>query len=95
MQPSLLSSVVVVLRSPLALVLGFVAVSLVNLGGAPVLDALLPPGALAPDGLPASALAQAVYLPVLFLAGVAGAFLVVLVAARAPAPADSTLGGPR
>lgn len=78
-------TVVTVLRSPLAIVLGFVAVGLVKLAATPLIGAVLPPGALTSEGLPLSPLAQMVSLPALFIAGMAGAFLVVLVAPRAPA----------
>jgi hypothetical protein len=70
------------LQSVLALVLGFMAVGQVNMVGAPVIDAVLP-GSMGADGLPLTAPAQVLFLAVLFLAGMAGAFMVVLIAPRA------------
>jgi len=71
------------LQSVLAIALGVVAVMIVNLPAASIVEALFP-GSLDADGLPLTAPAQALFLPILFLAGVAGAFVVVLVAPRAP-----------
>jgi hypothetical protein len=76
-------SVLSLLQSLLALVLGFAAVSGVNVMAGRVLTVLLP-GSLDTQGLPLTAQAQGAYLPILFLAGMAGAFVVVLVAPRAP-----------
>jgi hypothetical protein len=71
------------LQSVLAIALGFIAVILVNLPAASLVEPLFP-GSLDPDGMPRTAPAQALFLPIIFLAGVAGAFVVVLVAPRAP-----------
>jgi hypothetical protein len=79
----LLKLSLLVLQSALALVVGFTAVVLTNLAAGRVLHALLP-GSLDPDGLPVTTLAQGLYLPILFLAGMAGAFLVVVGSPRKP-----------
>jgi hypothetical protein len=71
------------LQSVLAIALGVIAVMIVNMPAASIVEGLFP-GSLDPDGLPLTAPAQALFLPILFLAGVAGAFVVVLVAPRAP-----------
>jgi hypothetical protein len=71
------------LQSVLAIALGVVAVMIVNLPAASIVEPLFP-GSLDPDGLPLTAPAQALFLPILFLAGLAGALVVVLVAPRAP-----------
>jgi hypothetical protein len=71
------------LQSALALVVGLAAVVLTNMAAGRVLNAVLP-GSLDPDGLPITTLAQGLYLPVLFLAGLTGAFLVVVGAPRKP-----------
>jgi hypothetical protein len=81
-----------VLQSALALVVGFAAVVLINMAAGQVLDAALP-GSLDPDGLPLTTLAQGLYLPVLFLAGMAGAFLVVFGAPRKPVAHALVFGG--
>jgi hypothetical protein len=80
------------LQSGLALLAGFTAVVLVNMAAARMLDAVLP-GSLNAEGLPLTPLAQGLYLPVLFLAGMAGAFLVVFVAPRAPVAHGLIFGG--
>lgn len=74
-------AVLSLLQSLLALVLGFVAVSGVNVMAGRLMTVLLR-GSLDASGLPLTAAAKAIYLPVLFLAGMAGAFVVVLVAPR-------------
>jgi hypothetical protein len=79
---SVLWLVLSVLQSLLALFLGFEAVGRVNAAGAPVIEAVLP-GSMGANGLPLTAPAQALFLAVLFLAGMAGAFVVVLIAPRA------------
>jgi hypothetical protein len=79
----LLKLLLLVLQSAFALVLGFAAVVLTNMAAGRVLNAVLP-GSLDPDGLPITSLAQGLYLPILFLAGMAGAFLVVVGAPRKP-----------
>gem|GEM_PF-6985492 len=71
------------LQSVLAIVLGVIAVMIVNLPAASIVEPLFP-GSLDPDGMPLTAEAQGAFLPILFLAGMAGAFVVVLVAPRAP-----------
>jgi hypothetical protein len=79
----LLKLLLLVLQSAFALVLGFAAVVLTNIAAGRVLSAVLP-GSLDPEGLPVTTLAQGLYLPVLFLAGMAGVFLVVVGAPRKP-----------
>jgi hypothetical protein len=79
----LLKLLLLVLQSAFALVLGFAAVVLTNIAAGRVLGAVLP-GSLDPEGLPVTTLAQGLYLPVLFLAGMAGVFLVVVGAPRKP-----------
>jgi hypothetical protein len=76
----------------LAVVMGVAAVVLINMGAGWVLNAVLP-GSLDPEGLPVTVLAQGLYLPVLFLAGMAGAFLVVLGAPRKPGVHALVFGG--
>jgi hypothetical protein len=71
------------LRSALAIGLGVIAVMIVNLPAASIVGSLFP-GSLDPGGMPLTAEAQGAFLPILFLAGVAGAFVVVLLAPRAP-----------
>jgi len=80
------------LQSALALVVGFTAVVLTNMAAGRVLNALLP-GSLDPEGLPLTTVAQGLYLPVLFLAGLAGAFLVVIGAPRKPVVHALVFGG--
>lgn len=81
-----------VLQSALALVAGFTAVVLINLAAGRLLNAALP-GSLDPEGLPLTTLAQGLYLPVLFMAGMAGAFLVVFGAPRKPVAHALVFGG--
>jgi hypothetical protein len=69
--------------SLVAILLGYVAVWLVNLAGGWLLDALLP-GSRTPGGIPLTTAAQIADLFVLFAAGLAGGFVVVLAAPRAP-----------
>jgi hypothetical protein len=88
----LLKMSLLVLQSALALVVGFTAVVLINMAAAQVLNATLP-GSLDPEGLPLTTLAQGLYLPVLFMAGMAGAFLVVFGAPRAPVAHALVFGG--
>jgi hypothetical protein len=71
------------LQSVLAIGLGVVALVIVNLPAASIVESLLP-GSLDPDGMPLTAEAQVAFLPILFLAGMAAAFVVVFVAPRAP-----------
>jgi hypothetical protein len=80
------------LQSVLALLAGFTAVVLVNMAAGRMLEAVLP-GSLNPEGLPLTTLAQGLYLPILFLAGMAGAFLVVFGAPRAPVAHGLIFGG--
>jgi predicted alpha/beta hydrolase len=82
MKPST-TRVLSLLQSVLAIGLGVIAVMIVNLPAAPIVDSLFP-GSVDPGGMPLTAEAQGAFLPILFLAGMAGAFLVVLVAPRAP-----------
>jgi hypothetical protein len=79
----MLKLLLLMLQSAFALVVGLAAVVLTNMAAGRVLNAVLP-GSLDPDGLPITTLAQGLYLPVLFLAGLAGAFLVVVGAPRRP-----------
>jgi hypothetical protein len=88
----LLKMSLLVLQSALALVVGFTAVVLINMAAAQVLNATLP-GSLDPEGLPLTTLAQGLFLPVLFMAGMAGAFLVVFGAPRAPVAHALVFGG--
>jgi hypothetical protein len=88
----LLKMPLLVLQSAFALVAGLTAVVLTNMAGGWVLNAVLP-GSLDADGLPITALAQGLYLPVLFLAGMAGAFLVVVAAPRKPVVHALVFGG--
>jgi hypothetical protein len=88
----LLKISLLVLQSVLALVVGFAAVVLINMAASRVLNAALP-GSVDPEGLPLTTLAQGLYLPVLFLAGMAGAFLVVFGAPRAPVAHALVFGG--
>jgi hypothetical protein len=88
----LLKLLLLVLQSAFALVLGFAAVVLTNMAAGRVLSAVLP-GSLDPEGLPVTTLAQGLYLPVLFLAGMAGAFVVVVGAPRKPAVHALVFGG--
>jgi hypothetical protein len=88
----LLKLLLLVLQSALALVVGFTAVVLTNMAAGRVLNAVLP-GSLDPDGLPVTTLAQGLYLPVLFLAGLTGAFLVVVAAPRKPVVHALVFGG--
>jgi hypothetical protein len=88
----LLKLLLLVLQSAFALVLGFAAVVLTNMAAGRVLNAVLP-GSLDPDGLPITSLAQGLYLPILFLAGMAGAFLVVVGAPRKPVVHALVFGG--
>jgi hypothetical protein len=88
----LLKLLLPVLLSALALVVGFTAVVLTNLAAELMLNAVLP-GSLDPEGLPVTTLAQALYSPVLFLAGMAGAFLVVVGAPRKPIVHALVFGG--
>jgi hypothetical protein len=82
MKPSY-ARVLPLLQSLLAIALGVIAVMIVNLPAASIIESLFP-GSLDPDGMPLTAGAQGAFLPILFLAGIAGAFVVVLVAPRAP-----------
>jgi hypothetical protein len=88
----LLKLLFLVLQSALALVLGFTAVLLTNIAAGRMLNVLLP-GSLDPEGLPVTMLAQGLYLPVLFLAGMAGALLVVVGAPRKPVAHALVFGG--
>jgi hypothetical protein len=87
-----LKLLLLVLQSALALVVGFTAVVLTNMAAGRVMNAVLP-GSLDPEGLPVTTLAQGLYLPVLFLAGMAGAFLVVVAAPRKPVVHALVFGG--
>jgi hypothetical protein len=88
----MLKLLLLMLQSAFALVVGLAAVVLTNMAAGPVLNAVLP-GSLDPDGLPITTLAQGLYLPVLFLAGLAGAFLVVVGAPRRPVVHALVFGG--
>jgi hypothetical protein len=88
----LLKATLTALQSVLALLAGLMVVVLVNVAAARMLDALLP-GSLNAEGLPLTPLAQGLYLPILFLAGMAGAFLVVFGAPRAPLAHGLIFGG--
>jgi hypothetical protein len=81
MKPSY-ARVLPLLQSVLAIALGVIAVMIVNLPAASIVESLFP-GSLGPDGMPLTAEAQGALLPIIFLAGMAGAFVVVLVAPRA------------
>jgi hypothetical protein len=87
-----LKMLLLALQSAFALVAGLAAVVLTNMAAGRVLNAVLP-GSLDPDGLPITSLAQGLYLPVLFLAGMVGAFLVVVVAPRKPVVHALVFGG--
>jgi hypothetical protein len=88
----LLKMLLLGLQSALALVVGLAAVVLANMAAGGVLNAVLP-GSLDPDGLPITTLAQGLYLPVLFLAGMVGAFLVVVGVPRKPVVHALVFGG--
>lgn len=67
----------------LAILLGIAAVMLVNVAGAPVIEAILP-GGLDEDGMPTTTASRVLLKGVIFAAGVAGAVVVVLVAPVRP-----------
>jgi hypothetical protein len=77
------ASVRPVLQSVIALFLGLFVVALVNAPAPALIDAVIP-GSVGADGIPLTAPGQVLFLPLLFLAGMAGAFTVVIAAPGSP-----------
>jgi len=71
------------LFSVLALFLAMAAVILVNLPGPALIEAAFP-GSLGPDEMPLTTSARLLLLAIVFVAGMAGAFVVVIVAPVRP-----------